>query len=120
MRILNEKDEEITAEQTDLSNGYLIPAIILRDGAIPPDDVEKFAYTDEDFEEIQRYIAIPSAERNAQRIAELKSKLSATDYCIIKIAEGAATAEEYASIIADREGWRAEINELESEAASDE
>lgn len=47
------------------------------------------------------------------RIAALKSQLAATDYVVIKIAEGAATAEEYAEVIASREAWRAEINELE-------
>lgn len=47
------------------------------------------------------------------RIATLKSQLAATDYAVIKIAEGAATAEEYAEVIASREAWRAEINELE-------
>ena len=47
------------------------------------------------------------------RIAELKQLLSDTDYVVIKIAEGAATAEEYADVIAQRQAWRAEIRELE-------
>ncbi|MBQ8671610.1 MAG: hypothetical protein IJ525_03710 [Alphaproteobacteria bacterium] len=47
------------------------------------------------------------------RINELKKLLQQTDYAIIKIAEGAATAEQYADVIAKRQGWRAEINELE-------
>lgn len=62
--------------------------------------------------------AIPAptvAEAAATEIAELKRKLSDTDYAIIKIAEGAATAEEYADIIAQRETWRNRINELEKE-----
>lgn len=46
------------------------------------------------------------------RIAELKGKLAATDYAIIKIAEGAATHDEYADVIEQRQAWRAEINEL--------
>lgn len=50
---------------------------------------------------------------NIERITELKSKLSESDYAIIKIAEGAATAEEYADLITQRAAWRAEINELE-------
>lgn len=52
-------------------------------------------------------------EIKAARIAELKAKLSATDYAVIKIAEGAATKEDYADLIAQRQAWRAEINELE-------
>lgn len=52
-------------------------------------------------------------EIKAARIAELKALLASTDYAVIKIAEGAATPEEYADVIAQRQAWRAEINELE-------
>lgn len=120
MRILDETGTELTESECDLNTGYLRSEIIIRDGADPIDNETKFAWVDEDYEEILRYISIPASERNAQKIAELKSKLEATDYCIIKIAEGAATAEEYAAVIADRESWRKEINELESEAAGNE
>ena len=58
----------------------------------------------------------PELERvaAAQEIAELKAKLTATDYIAAKIAEGAATREEYAEELAERASWRARINELES------
>ena len=58
----------------------------------------------------------PELERIAtvQEIAELKAKLTATDYIAAKIAEGAATREEYAEELAERAAWRARINELES------
>lgn len=58
----------------------------------------------------------PELERvtTAQEIAELKAKLAATDYIAAKIAEGAATREEYAEELAERASWRARINELES------
>lgn len=49
-----------------------------------------------------------------QEISELKAKLTATDYIAAKIAEGAATREEYAAELAERAAWRARINELES------
>ena len=57
----------------------------------------------------------PELERvtTAQEIAELKAKLAATDYIAAKIAEGAATREEYAEELAERAAWRARINELE-------
>ena len=48
-------------------------------------------------------------------IAELKQKLANTDYAVIKIAEGSATAEEYSDIIQQRKAWREEINRLECE-----
>lgn len=53
------------------------------------------------------------ARENRLEIAELKSKLKATDYIGIKIGEGSATQEEYADKLAERAAWRARINELE-------
>lgn len=56
----------------------------------------------------------PTEEETKQaRINELKQLLADTDYVVIKIAEGAATPEEYADVIAQRQAWRAEIRELE-------
>lgn len=46
-------------------------------------------------------------------ISRLKRNLADTDYISAKIAEGAATREEYADKLAERAGWRARINELE-------
>lgn len=58
-------------------------------------------------------ITEPTEEEKAQaRIAELKQLLADTDYAIIKIAEGSATQEEYADLIAQRKAWREEINQL--------
>ena len=51
------------------------------------------------------------------RIRELKARLTETDYIAAKIAEGSATADEYAEKIAERQAWRAEINELEKMTA---
>lgn len=64
-------------------------------------------------EVIARYKLLTAAEKNAPRIEELKRMLAETDYVAVKIAEGAATKEEYAETIANRAAWRAEINDLE-------
>lgn len=50
-----------------------------------------------------------------ERIAELKSRLTATDYQAIKYAEGWISDEEYAPIKVQRQAWRDEINKLEAE-----
>lgn len=49
---------------------------------------------------------------NEARIAELKLLLANSDYVVLKIAEGVATAEEYSEVIAQRQSWREEINSL--------
>ena len=56
-------------------------------------------------------------EKRAKKreIAQLKGELAATDYVVIKIAEGVATAEEYATVIARRQECRSRINELEED-----
>jgi hypothetical protein len=60
-------------------------------------------------------IAEPTEYEKAQaRIAELKELLAGTDYVVLKIAEGVATKEDYASVLEIRQQWRAEINELET------
>lgn len=72
------------------------------------------AYTEEpDPEPPQRVLAL-------REVRELKARLSETDYAVIKIAEGAATSEEYSEVIAQREAWRARINELEAQLAEEE
>lgn len=63
--------------------------------------------------EPEPYVPI-AADPKQQEIYELKGKLSDSDYAIIKIAEGAATKEEYAELIIQRQVWRARINELEA------
>ena len=114
MRILNEQDQELIQAQCDLTKGFLRQEVIIRSGAAPIDNITKFAWADEDYETIQRYVEVPEEQRTADRIAWLKWQLSATDYAVIKIAEGVATQEEYADVIAQRQAWRAEINDLES------
>ena len=58
--------------------------------------------------------AKPQSLIDQEEIAELKAKLSASDYAVIKIAEGAAQPEEYAELISQRQEWRTRINELEA------
>lgn len=55
----------------------------------------------------------PSQEKlDAREVARLKQYLMSTDYVVIKIAEGVATAEEYAEVLAERVRARARINQL--------
>jgi hypothetical protein len=53
-------------------------------------------------------------EQNAERVIALKRQLADTDYIAVKIAEGSATAQDYAGKIAQRRSWRDEIASLES------
>lgn len=56
---------------------------------------------------------IPEYIDYQSEINECKQRLADTDYVVIKIAEGAASREAYADIIAQRQAWRMRIGELE-------
>lgn len=60
---------------------------------------------------------IMNTEREAieGKIRGLKILLRDTDYIALKLAEGAATATEYAEQVASRQAWRTEINQLEAQ-----
>lgn len=57
---------------------------------------------------------------DAVKIACLRGNLLATDYQILKWAEGELTDEEIAPIKARRQAWRDEINALETAIAASE
>lgn len=62
----------------------------------------------------EREKTIQQIERS-QRIAELKQKLANTDYQALKFAEGQTSIVEYEPIKNQRQRWRDEINELETQ-----
>lgn len=76
--------------------------------------------SEEVFNNIDRYmwngeavVENPNYEPDhSEEIAELKAYLESTDYVVIKIAEGVATSEEYAEVLAERVRARARINQL--------
>lgn len=91
--------EQYDEEYKKLQDGYQIIEVEPLDG-------------ERRFEVVENPKPTPE-ELKAQEIAEFKAYLAATDYVVIKIAEGAATKEEYAEVIAEREKARMKINELE-------
>lgn len=55
MRTVNESFETIDDSLVDLSKGYLTKAIAIREDATPIDDVTKFAWDDDDYEDVMMY-----------------------------------------------------------------
>ena len=101
-----------------MKNGYWIRSFRAKEGAYDTiDNITKFALTDDDYEEYEKWIEIPVTTTISQKINQLKQQLGNTDYVVIKIAEGVATFEEYIEVLEQRKQWRAEINELEAELA---
>ena len=78
MRVVNENFETIT--EYDLSKGQLVNTLAIKENVLPIDNVNKFAYCDEDYEEAKMFIPftedteIPSHE---QRLQALESAMLA-------------------------------------------
>ena len=117
MRVINENRETVT--EYDLSTGSLVPATVVREGAKPIDNVKKFAWADEDYEDVLMFVPNP-VKTITQQVAELKAQLAATDYKVIKCSEcqllGMEMPYDVAALHAQRQEIRDQINALEQEA----
>ena len=91
-------DDDPTFFETEFSNGDEM-------------DGPEYNHYDPDDWVIVDGVARPDP-KPATEIVDLKKNLKDTDYISAKIAEGAATREEYADMIALRQSWRDRINEL--------
>lgn len=78
--------------------------------------LETITHPDNDPEFIKLY----EWHKNKAKVAAAREYLNNTDYVACKIAEGSATREEYAVVIAKRQEARAIINEYENDEISNE
>ena len=114
MRVINQSFQTIT--EYNLTTGRLVSTFAIKEDAEPIDNVKKFAWADDDWEEVQMYIPnhIKTAE---EEITELKRQLQSTDYKIIKCSEcqllGKEMPYDVAELHTERQALRDKINELE-------
>ena len=79
VRIFSENGAVIRAEDIDSEKGKLISFLAIREGAVPIDNVTKFAWDDEDYEEALMYVPsadTPEETTAQQRIADLEEALA--------------------------------------------
>lgn len=57
MRTVNQQGETIT--DYDLSKGVLTPAKVIREDAAPIDNVTKWAWAEDDYEDVMMYVEMP-------------------------------------------------------------
>ena len=101
---------------------YLLPADCTYE--VPPEAKEGFdivwsgdawEYKEQE-KEPEPYVPTEK-EKTQQKIWDLKEKLSETDYKILKCSEASLQGQEMPqdldAVVAERDGWRAQINELE-------
>lgn len=63
------------------------------------------------------YVPTEKDKKNKE-LLEILSNLSVTDYVACKIAEGAATKEEYSEVLTQRQQWREQVNLLKNQIAN--
>lgn len=59
MRYVDVNYKTISEADVDLTVGHLEKAILIREDAEPIDNITKWAWADEDYEEVQMYVAFP-------------------------------------------------------------
>lgn len=79
MRVINENYETIT--EYDLSAGHLYTTIAIKEDALPIDNVTKFAWADDDYEEVQMYV--PNREETYQPTD--KERLEALEVALLEM-----------------------------------
>ena len=55
MRIIDENYNTIQESEADLEKGFLVNALSVREDAKPIDNITKFAWSDDDYEEVKMY-----------------------------------------------------------------
>jgi len=78
MRYFDETGEQIPENYADLAKGFLVPFAAVKEDAVPIDNVTKFAWDDEDYEDAMMYVLNPETPEptQAERIAELEEALA--------------------------------------------
>ena len=128
MRVLDENTFK-ELENYDLSSGYLIKSEIIKKDAVPIDNKTKFAWDDDDYEEVMLYVYEGNEVILNRELDQLKHSLSETDYIAAKAMDSiilnasekgfesamSSFNTEYADKLAQREEWRKRINEIEEE-----
>lgn len=131
MRIIDEDGNTIS--DPDLEKGQLVNSIVIKENAVPIDNETKFAWDDDDYEEVLVYILTSEKELIERSISEIKAKLSDTDKDVLQATETLivsltsaktlsglfnAIKEVYSDIeqvLSERSAWRDEINDLEAQ-----
>lgn len=75
-------------ESYDLTKGYLQPKTVIKPEAITPDDVTKFAWDDDDYEEIQVYIPYEHQESEPTQLDRIEAQVTYTAMMTGTLMEG--------------------------------
>jgi hypothetical protein len=76
MRIVNQALETIT--EYDLNKGYFVPATAIKEDATPIDNVTKFAWADDDYEDVQMYVPNQEVTKAPSQMDRIEAQVTYT------------------------------------------
>ena len=76
MRVVDRNGKTLT--EYDLTVGYLVHTTVIREDATPIDDVTKFAWYDEDYEEVQMYLPNPVEDDTPTQLDRIEAQVAYT------------------------------------------
>jgi hypothetical protein len=76
MRIVNQALKTIA--EYDLNKGYLVPATAIKEDATPIDNVTKFAWADDEYEEVQMYVPNQEVTEAPTQLDRIEAQLAYT------------------------------------------
>ena len=86
MRVIDQNGKTLT--EYDLSQGRLVPTQGIREDATPIDDVTKFAWDDEDYEDVLLYIHSPVEKNIPTQLDMIEAQVTYTAMMTDTLLEG--------------------------------
>lgn len=78
MRYIDENGKTVQKEQLDLTKGYLANIQVIKEDAEPIDNVNKFFYTAEDYEEVQQYFLNRIQNNTPSQLDRIEAQITYT------------------------------------------
>ena len=88
MRYVNECGQTITEDQVDLTKGFLATVQVIKEDAEPIDNVNKFVYTADDYEEVQKYFLHKVQSNTPSQLDRIEAQITYTAMMTDTLLEG--------------------------------
>lgn len=76
MRYFNEKGEIISMDSIDLTKGTLVSFQTIKEDATPIDNITKFAWDDNDYEEAQMYVPFLEEDMKPTQLDRIEAQVA--------------------------------------------
>lgn len=88
MRYIDENGKTVQKEQLDLTKGYLANIQVIKEDVEPIDNVNKFFYTADDYEEVQKYFLHKVQSNTPSQLDRIEAQITYTAMITDTLLEG--------------------------------